>query len=87
MGFFDRIGGGNKIALSEQVSHVQLTEIGEKKLKDIEPTGRKFDILAAIKKMQPCSIKEISEEVHWPENKVRYILGELVREQWIQKVG
>lgn len=88
MGFFDALSGvaNRTSALSEQVAHVQLTELGENKLKDLEPTGRKFDICMVIKSKQPCSVKEISDEIHWPENKVRYVLGDLAREQWIRKV-
>lgn len=87
MGFFDLVGGAKKTALSEQVTHVQLTERGETKLKNIEPTGRKFDVCAAVKKLQPCSAKEIADEVHWPENKVRFMLGELAHDGWIERAG
>jgi len=86
MGFFDIITNRRSAALSDQVTHIQLTEMGEKKLRELEPTGRKFDVLAATKQLQPCSAKEISEKINWPENKVKYMLGELVREGWISKV-
>ena len=87
MGFFDRIGMRDRPVLTEHVVHVQLTQLGETKLKNLEPVGRKFDVVAAIKKLSPCSAKEIAEEIRWPENKVRFMLAELLREGWIEKVG
>ncbi len=89
MGFFDNLGGQKQIGLTEKVAHYCLTPTGEKKLRDMEPTGRIFDICAAIKKLQPCSPKEIADDpgVHWPENKVQYMLNKMTAEGWVQRAG
>lgn len=87
MGFFDRLTGTKQTALSETVVHVQLTEIGEKKLRDMHFTGRKFDVMSAIKKLQPCNKKEVAAEIQWPENKVKYLMEELFVDKYLEKVS
>lgn len=88
MSFFNQVGGmmQREGQLSEKITHLYLTEKGVKKLQDLQPTGRAFDIMAAVKKLQPATPKEIAEEIRWPEYKVEYIIRELMADELVKKV-
>lgn len=84
MGFFDKVGVGNKSLLSnEEVVHINLTELGEEKLKVLEPKGMEFDIVSGIKQCQPCTAKEVSAKTNIPSNKVWHYFMMLKEKGWI----
>jgi sugar-specific transcriptional regulator TrmB len=86
MGFFDKVGGNKALLNNEEVVHVNLTELGEEKLKSLEPKGTEFDIVSGIKKCQPCTAKEVSSCTNMPSNKVFHFFMMLKEKGWIAQV-
>lgn len=84
MGFFDRIAGGNQIPVHEKVTNVQTTPLGIEKIEKSLANGLEFDVLVSIKKLQPCSVEEVSRDLNRPENKIRYTMRVLKSKGWIQ---
>lgn len=83
MGFFDRFGGNN-IPTTQKETNVQLTELGKEKLEKGQITGKEFDVAATVKKLEPCTPSEVAQDMHYPENKVRFLLNSLKARQWLQ---
>jgi hypothetical protein len=86
MGFFDKVGGSKALLSNEEVVHVNLTQLGEEKLKTLEPKGQEFDIVAGIKKCQPCTAKEVSGCTQIPANKVFHYFNMLKEKGWISQI-
>jgi len=82
MGFFTRFGG-SRIPMEEQVVQVKVTTDGMTKLQKMEPAGLEFDVLAEIKKQEPCTVSEIARALNRPENKIRFIMRGLHAKKWI----
>jgi len=89
MGFFDKIGGGGGKSLlsNEEVVHVNLSTLGEEKLKSLEPKGIEFDIVSGIKQCQPCTAKEVASKTNIPSNKVWHYFMMLKEKGWITQAG
>jgi hypothetical protein len=84
MGFFNF--GKPKIPMAEKQTNVTVSTIGETKLKQGIPTGLEFDVLATIKKLQPCTVYEVADDIHKPESKVRYTMQALLNKGWLDKI-
>ncbi len=83
MGFF---GGGGNVPLEQKVTQVKLTPDGVQKLQNMQASNfnNEFNILASVKKLEPCSPDEIARDLNLPENKVRYTLRELTSKKLVQ---
>jgi hypothetical protein len=85
MGFFDGVkqavgGGGSK-------PNVEITEIGDKKLVELQATGADYIVLSAIKRNAPCVSDEITKDpqVKLSHDQVCTVLGNLESKGWIRR--
>lgn len=76
--------GGQRSPLSPNVVYVRMTDLGKEKLANCDAVGRKYDVALAIMRNQPCNKEEVANSLGLPENKVRYFMEELFRDQWIE---
>lgn len=79
MGFFDRVGSGSAVPMEQKVTNVKLTPEGVHKLQSMQASNfnNEFNVLASVKKLEPCSPEEVARDLNLPENKVRYTLRSL----------
>jgi len=61
-----------------RIPRYQITPIGEAKLKDLDESDHKFQVLWACKARGPSTVKEISEESHLSPPKVEYLVVDKV---------
>jgi hypothetical protein len=86
MGFFDgvkqAVGGGG-----DSKPNVEMTEVGDKKLVELQATGAEYIVLSAIKRHSPCVADEITKDpqVKLSHDQVCTVLGNLESKGWIRR--
>lgn len=66
---------------------VAITELGKKKQEEMMIEGPKYDILTKLAENGPSSISELASELQKPPAKVRDVVKELIRNEYVSPVG
>ena len=82
MGFF----GGQSQVFSKPERQIRLDDNGAEKLQKLSGDSWECLILSAVKKHEPCSVREVAQEVQRPEGKVRIMVDQLVAKKWLKVV-
>ena len=64
----------------------QLTEIGEKELKEMHFSDRKLSLMVAIKKLQPATADAVASDTKLPQSRVGNWLEVLKAEGLVERV-
>jgi hypothetical protein len=81
MGYFgDQV---SQVLPQDKVVNFMLTPLGEDKLQKGIASGREFDILSTMKRLQPCTKKEVADSLKLDEAKVKHFMQELYDKKWI----
>jgi DNA-binding MarR family transcriptional regulator len=64
-----------------------LTDVGKQKHDNMTASGPKLDILVYLNDNGSSSIREISEQLHLDERKVKAAVNAMINDSWIMPTG
>jgi len=82
---FQKVGLGGGSMLNKGEKHYRLAEKGERKLTNMEVSGRVFEILDAVRSKGPCTASDVGEKINWPPYKVQSMLDQMKREEYVME--
>lgn len=64
-----------------------VTPLGKTKAEEFALDGPKWEVLATLNENGPSSVGELASETKMPADKVKRMLGELIKSSYVRRVG
>ncbi len=77
MGFFDKL-------FSQGKKRIGITDLGAEKYSEMNIDGVKLDVLAYLNSTKAATIREIADNTHIEEPKVKKIVEDMGNEGWVE---
>jgi DNA-binding MarR family transcriptional regulator len=71
---------------AKQRSNYQLTALGKTKAEQINMSGSKGGVVAALENIGPCTVAELANEIQMSPAQVKQVMASLIRDGWARKV-
>lgn len=71
----------------KKYNNYALTELGREKAEEYGGSGLEWDVMSHLLEHGACTLKEISDGVHFEERKVKAALNSLIAKQRVIKVA